>query len=392
MKCPNCGSENCQYITTTETHGKGFSASNACCGSILLGPLGVLCGACGTGVHSTTHEYWICNTCGRRFNQYEAKKVMEDEVRKIKEFVFYKEVQAKTANTDEHYETSLGEKIKEGTALYLDSVFAKEEIIKTNPVVEDKRLEAIKYGIVEALDKNELVHMIFPDERIVFAEKGIIYNNFNYGLPTQIRLYKNYVYLGQCYITMPTEQKAEALYKFIKYISTGVKTEGSDRKTDYLVLLSELQALPAEDSQKIEHFSSQPEYTEYVNTVRENSFEKFKKVDSVAYQKYEELEVKNDELMDRLTDYAKWMLCVAVGVGIVIWMREGIASGIVAALMEVVVYIVYACYKSCRVTYEQDKYVPQYINVVVEEGKRNNYDKKGTILVRDYADIIHKTF
>lgn len=392
MKCPNCGSENCQYITTTETHGKGFSASNACCGSILLGPLGVLCGACGTGVHSTTHEYWVCNTCGRRFNQYEAKKVMEDEVRKIKEFVFYKEVQAKTANTDEHYETRLGEKIKEGTALYLDSVFAKEEIIKTNPVVEDKRLEAIKYGIVEALDKNELVHMIFPDERIVFAEKGIIYNNFNYGLPTQIRLYKNYVYLGQCYITMPTEQKAEALYKFIKYISTGVKTEGSDRKTDYLVLLSELQALPAEDSQKIEHFSSQPEYTEYVNTVRENSFEKFKKVDSVAYQKYEELEVKNDELMDRLTDYAKWMLCVAVGVGIVIWMKDGIASGIVAALMEVVVYIVYACYKSCRVTYEQDKYVPQYINAVVEEGKRNNYDKKGTILVRDYADIIHKTF
>ena len=392
MKCPNCGSENCQYITTTETHGKGFSASNACCGSILLGPLGVLCGACGTGVHSTTHEYWICNTCGRRFNQYEAKKVMEDEVRKIKEFVFYKEVQAKTANTDEHYETRLGEKIKEGTALYLDSVFAKEEIIKTNPVVEDKRLEAIKYGIVEVLDKNELVHMIFPDERIVFAEKGIIYNNFNYGLPAQIRLYKNYVYLGQCYITMPTEQKAEALYKFIKYISTGVKAEGSDRKTDYLVLLSELQMLPAEDSQKIEHFSSQPEYTEYVNTVRENSFEKFKKVDSVAYQKYEELEVKNDELMDRLTDYAKWMLCVAVGVGIVIWMREGIASGIVAALMEVVVYIVYACYKSCRVTYEQDKYVPQYINVVVEEGKRNNYDKKGTILVRDYADIIHKTF
>ena len=83
---------------------------------------------------------------------------------------------------------------------------------------------------------------------------------------------------------------------------------------------------------------------------------------------------------------------MAVGVGIVIWMKDGIASGIVAALMEVVVYIVYACYKSCRVTYEQDKYVPQYINAVVEEGKRNNYDKKGTILVRDYADIIHKTF
>ena len=56
MKCPNCGSENCQYVATTETHGKSFSVSNACCGSILLGPIGVLCGACGTGVQSKTHE------------------------------------------------------------------------------------------------------------------------------------------------------------------------------------------------------------------------------------------------------------------------------------------------------------------------------------------------
>lgn len=29
MKCPNCGSENCQYVATTETHGKSFSVSNA---------------------------------------------------------------------------------------------------------------------------------------------------------------------------------------------------------------------------------------------------------------------------------------------------------------------------------------------------------------------------
>lgn len=27
MKCPNCGSENCQYVATTETHGKSFSVS-----------------------------------------------------------------------------------------------------------------------------------------------------------------------------------------------------------------------------------------------------------------------------------------------------------------------------------------------------------------------------
>ena len=75
-------------------------------------------------------------------------------------------------------------------------------------------------------------------KRLVIAEKGIIYNNCNYGFTTQIRLYKNYVYLGQCYITMPTETKAEAFYKFIKYISTGIRVEKDERETNYLVLLT----------------------------------------------------------------------------------------------------------------------------------------------------------
>lgn len=189
MKCPNCGSENCQYVATTETHGKSFSVSNACCGSILLGPIGVLCGACGTGVQSKTHEYWICNTCGRRFNQYEANKIMENEAQKIDRFVFYKEVQAKTIETEEMYETKLGERIKEGTELYLIPSFDKSEIIKSNPIVEDKRIESMKSVIGGVLDKNELVHLILPNERIVFAEKGIIYNNCNHGITTQIRLY-----------------------------------------------------------------------------------------------------------------------------------------------------------------------------------------------------------
>ncbi len=204
----------------------------------------------GTGVQSKTHEYWICNTCGRRFNQYEANKIMENEAQKIDRFVFYKEVQAKTIETEEMYETKLGERIKEGTELYLIPSFDKSEIIKSNPIVEDKRIESMKSVIGGVLDKNELVHLILPNERIVFAEKGIIYNNCNHGITTQIRLYKNYVYLGQCYITMPTEEKAEALYKFIKYITTGIKVESSERQENYLVLLSELQALPAEDSKK----------------------------------------------------------------------------------------------------------------------------------------------
>lgn len=68
MKCPNCGSENCQYITTTETHGGGISWGDACCGTVLLGPVGILCGFCGSEVHTRTKEYCICDkNVGRRY-------------------------------------------------------------------------------------------------------------------------------------------------------------------------------------------------------------------------------------------------------------------------------------------------------------------------------------
>ena len=41
LKCPRCGS------TQIHVDKKGFDAGNACCGAILLGPLGILCGAGG---------------------------------------------------------------------------------------------------------------------------------------------------------------------------------------------------------------------------------------------------------------------------------------------------------------------------------------------------------
>lgn len=67
--------------------------------------------------------------------------------------MFYKEIQAKSMNVNDVYETELGEKIKEGTELYLDIAFDKTEIIKTNPLVEDKRIEDIKNVIGSVLNK-----------------------------------------------------------------------------------------------------------------------------------------------------------------------------------------------------------------------------------------------
>ncbi len=69
MKCPKCNSEDIHFVKNTS--GKDFSFGNACCGSIVLGPFGWLCGACGSG--KKTEEFWICKNCGHKFKNWEGQ-------------------------------------------------------------------------------------------------------------------------------------------------------------------------------------------------------------------------------------------------------------------------------------------------------------------------------
>jgi len=67
IRCPKCGSNNVQMINETYTTGKDFSGSNACCGWILLGPIGLLCGSCGDGKQAHNVNYWVCKKCGKKW-------------------------------------------------------------------------------------------------------------------------------------------------------------------------------------------------------------------------------------------------------------------------------------------------------------------------------------
>ena len=42
VRCPRCGSKNVEFVTYQAN--QGFSAEDACCGYMLCGPLGLLCG------------------------------------------------------------------------------------------------------------------------------------------------------------------------------------------------------------------------------------------------------------------------------------------------------------------------------------------------------------
>ena len=67
MNCPRCGANNCQIVTETTSTGKDFSASKGCCGALLFGPIGILCGACGKGKKINSASYWVCHNCGNKF-------------------------------------------------------------------------------------------------------------------------------------------------------------------------------------------------------------------------------------------------------------------------------------------------------------------------------------
>lgn len=67
LRCPRCGSHDIMPVSEVSTKGKDFNASDACCGFLLLGPLGLLCGATGKGKQTTTDTYWMCKGCGNKF-------------------------------------------------------------------------------------------------------------------------------------------------------------------------------------------------------------------------------------------------------------------------------------------------------------------------------------
>lgn len=67
FRCPLCGGTNCTPLVENSTTGKDFSVSKGCCGAVLLGPIGILCGACGKGKQTTSTMYWVCPNCGNKF-------------------------------------------------------------------------------------------------------------------------------------------------------------------------------------------------------------------------------------------------------------------------------------------------------------------------------------
>lgn len=68
MRCPKCGEDHCIIIEESDTEQKGFGFCKGCCGYLLVGPIGWICGLFGMGEGKTTRRsYWVCHRCGNKF-------------------------------------------------------------------------------------------------------------------------------------------------------------------------------------------------------------------------------------------------------------------------------------------------------------------------------------
>ena len=89
--CPNCKSRKLQLISETDTSsttsGGGYSGGKGCLGYLLLGPIGLLCGACGsqskTVTANSTRRFWVCQDCGNKFRMPDEIRQEEEQSRKL---------------------------------------------------------------------------------------------------------------------------------------------------------------------------------------------------------------------------------------------------------------------------------------------------------------------
>ena len=68
MKCPKCGEDHVHIINETESHTEGYKAGNGCCGYLIFGPIGLICGACGLGEkNEKSRNFGVCDSCGHKY-------------------------------------------------------------------------------------------------------------------------------------------------------------------------------------------------------------------------------------------------------------------------------------------------------------------------------------
>lgn len=393
MVCPHCGSSNCQYITTSETHSKGFDSGDACCGLFLLGPAGLLCGLCGSESHTNTKEFWVCQNCGRKFSGSEAVQYKRLEEKSAENYT------SVAGNTSKFQFYSINEGTEEDkrmwqktqTGIYeefrgtdlINTIFTKE------PTEKNDILEEIK-GTFAKVVSGWIFCVISDGDSIIVSNEGIIVIDhlIQYKDIRSVYLYQTCVYVNQTSIRVKSEENAKKLFGFISVVI------GYDNKTvrqqflSYEDLLEALLKTGAEISRNSTHFSSQEEYLECLKVLEKDYFNQLNKSNPLKYERYIQEKNHKDKIYEICGKPRKIVTVIIVILCTVImgWIGLLLSIIFIAVLPS---FILKKIFVSKWWYGYREEYLGKEMFSLLEEIERQKLKRRGSISPKLYRKIIN---
>lgn len=387
MKCPNCGGNNCQFVTSSEKHTSYFNFGDACCGYICLGPLGLLCGLCDAGSSTTTKEYWICHGCGTKFSAQEAKRNIariEAERKKKAEFFFFVESPIFEIRSEQ------SELWKRFNEYYQDKVcggILESCVVLKNPTIRDERLEQLKTEVAGIFgEAANIVFALTAGDGMCFTEESIVWKGHAAFLThiQQINCCKNVVYINQSCLQMPTSEMAVEVFELLGAV---LPEKRGKQYEEYPQLLQVLQDLQPESSERELHYSTRPEYANYIKETLEDCMKKYSQTHPAQYAEYER--IRNEKVAKE----KKWLKAsgVAAVIGGVCGLLLGsVIGGIIGVAVFGVVPVVLIELTTVTNRWNEYKtiYLSNEIYVLLQENEKTNLKKTGQISPRYYEEYL----
>lgn len=370
MKCPKCGGENCQYITSTETNSTGFGFLDACCGVILLGPVGILCGLCGREVKSTTKEYWICNSCGSKFNT--DKESSLDEFITKRKIYFYPN--SLTEPTPEEKEFAI--KVQRGYRVYIEGT-SLHNFYYSTPAQTNEIYEKLEKKCVNKFQKDvEAIFTILQDKGLLVLRDGLFIGD--YWLPKSLweltLLYKNILFFNGAVFELRSVQEANILFNFFSYLYPEITAERVETLED---AVGKIQGLDngLRDISANAHFTSNSHYIECVSQLAEEYMSYYLRDNpDCGYNNY--LENKKKKYFQR-----RVLLIAQIPLALILLMT----LGVLGLLVSVGIFLI-----SLKVLYSQ-KWVAKYEKFLEEEPRELLHENEfhfGELDLKKYKNII----
>lgn len=383
MKCPRCGGNNCQFVSSAKVHGSLFGWLDACCGFICLGPAGILCGFCGSDVKTKTKEYWICNDCGAKFKAGDVASDIGNVDIKVKYYYDNPEKYPEYKNTrpvqviqtileyNEDFQELLSKTVIRST---------ESEQLRDLKNQFDKNILSEQILLMALIEKNGL---IMSTQGIFLGRKYIPYNEIFLIMKCQ-----RSIFINQMEVEFVSPQIATQFWVILRMIVIHTEYVEND---NFEYILEKLHNLPAEDSGDINHYSSQGEYANYVRQLTAQKFNEYKRTHPDEIRLYQK---KKEEVENKEAILAFIALLVPIIIGIVCWIKTNFWVGVISAVAVLFIGFLiseYVVKGRIRMEYRR-QYLPEKLAMLMEEDERDPLGKKGNINPRMYAEDFGELF